>query len=294
MARLERAGRRRRPKRCGKPGWHRAVPGASVSPDVTPPAPTAVRGPGGFFNERPLLSMVDAVHARTRDTLQRGGFPLLYGADCAVLLGAIPSFRDVRGHAGLLFVDAHEDATTMEQSTTGEAANMEIAFLLGLTASDAPESLRRRLPALEPSTIVLLGQRDDQYHWEIGVSSIAGRVPVHTAVELRQSPPRITARAADQLTRRTPGWWLHIDLDVLDGREFAACGAAHDPATPGGLTWTELTAVAATALYAGGCRGWSIGVYNTDLDPSRQAAQRIIRFITDVVASEGPPQPEQR
>lgn len=78
-----------------------------------------------------------------------GRFPLIYGADCAVLLGAIPALRDVRGKAGLLFIDGHEDATTMEQSTTGEAANMEIALLLGITGMRAPEPLRSRLPALE-------------------------------------------------------------------------------------------------------------------------------------------------
>lgn len=240
-------------------------------------ADRCARGPGGFFNEQSLLAMVDAVHARTSDTLRQGRFPLLYGGDCAVLLGAIPSLRDVGGQAGLLFVDAHEDATTMDQSTTGEAANMEIAFLLGLTGSAAPEPLRHRLPALEPDTIVMLGQRDEHYRQEIGVNSIAGRVPVYTAADLWENPARIAALAAGRLAQRTPGWWLHIDLDVLSGHEFSACGAAHDPATPGGLTWSELTAIATSALYAEGCRGWSIGVYNTDLDPTRQAAQRIIR-----------------
>ncbi len=28
------------------------------------------------------------------------------------------------------------------------------------------------------------------------------------------------------------GWWLHVDLDVLDGSEFGSCGAAHDPSMP--------------------------------------------------------------
>jgi arginase len=84
------------------------------------------------------------------------------------------------------------------------------------------------------------------------------------------------------------GWWLHIDLDVLAGSEFPACDAATDPATPGGLTWTELVTVTTAALRAGGCRGCSIGVYNTDLDSGGHAATRIVAFAADVAAHARP------
>ncbi|HZC41940.1 MAG TPA: hypothetical protein VE343_14780, partial [Streptosporangiaceae bacterium] len=60
---------------------------------------------------------------------------------------------------------------------------------------------------------------------------------------------------------------------------------ARDPAMPGGLSWAELTAVVSSALRAGGCRGWSIGVYNTDLDPDRHAASQIVTFLAGVIGS---------
>jgi hypothetical protein len=72
------------------------------------------------------------------------------------------------------------------------------------------------------------------------------------------------ALAAPAVTHRyttvnaAPGWWLHIDLDVLDRHEFSACGAASDDAMPGGLSWSELAAIASSALQAGGARGWSL------------------------------------
>ena len=176
----------------------------------------------------------------------------------------------------------------MEQSDTGEAANMEIALLLGLTGTRAPEPLRSRLPALDRDTIVMLGQRDHLYRRQIGVPTIAGQVPLHPLQELRGDPAGIAADAAEYLVRHAHDWWLHIDLDVLAGSEFPACGAATDPATPGGLTWTELTTVTTAALRTGGCRGCSIGVYNTDLDPTRQAAQRIVSFIAEVAANQDP------
>ena len=108
----------------------------------------------------------------------------MYGADCALLLGSVPALRDAHGKAGLLFIDGHEDATTMEQSTTGEAANMEIALLLGLTGERAPEPLSSRLPALDRDGIAMLGQRDQLYRREIGVPSIAGGVRLSGADEI--------------------------------------------------------------------------------------------------------------
>jgi len=39
-----------------------------------------------------------------------------------------------------------------------------------------------------------------------------------------------------QVARQAPGWWLDIDLDRLDGKEFKVCGAAADPFMSGGLT----------------------------------------------------------
>lgn len=276
-------GQARAPEVLRDAGLAAALPHAAVTQDITSPPPSSARGPSGFVNETALMAMVDAVHARVTSTLRQGRFPLVYGADCAVLLGAVPALRDAEGRTGLVFVDGHEDATTMEESTTGEAANMEIALLLGRSGSRAPSALRARLPALEPDGTVLLGQRDAGYREEIGVGSIAGEVSLHPLEELQRDPVGTTAGAIEHVTAHAPRWWLHTDLDVLDGREFPACGAASDPATPGGLTWPELAGMITPALASSGCAGWSVGVYNTDLDPTRDTAARIVRFMADVV-----------
>jgi arginase len=274
------------PSRFRDAGLSGALPGARVTSDIVVSEPDPTRGPlAGFVNERALLEMVEAVHARVRAALRAGRFPLLYGGDCATLLGAVPAVRDADGTAGLLFVDAHEDATTMEESTTGEAANMEVALLLGMTAASAPDPMRSRLPAVVPEAIAMLGQRDAGYRDEIGVSTIADRIPLHGAEEVRRDPESLAARAATHVGAHAPGWWLHVDLDVLDRRAFRACGAAGDPSMPEGLTWAQLTQVTSTALQAGGCRGWSIGVYNADLDPDGRDALQVVAYLAEVAKS---------
>jgi arginase len=274
------------PSRFREAGLSAALPGARVASDIVVSDPDPTRGHlAGFVNERALLEMVDAVHTRVEAALRAGRFPLLYGGDCAALLGAVPAVRDADGMAALLFVDAHEDATTMEESTTGEAANMEVALLLGMTAANAPDSLRSRLPALAPEAMAMLGQRDANYRDEIGVSSIADRVLLHGAEEVRRDPEPIAARAAAHVGAQAPGWWLHVDLDVLDASAFRACGAASDPSMPEGLTWAELTQVTSTALRSGGCRGWSVGVYNADLDPNARDARRVVAYLAEVATA---------
>jgi arginase len=259
------------------------LPGGRIAPDIVVSEPDPSRGPlAGFFNEQALLEMVEAVYARVRATLEAGHFPVLYGGDCAVLLGAVPAVRDAYGSSGLVFVDAHEDATTMEQSTTGEAANMEIALLLGRTGKHAPEPMRSRLPALRAEAVAMLGQRDSGYRNEIEVNTIADRVRLHDAAEVGRNPDDLASEAAAQVASHAPAWWLHVDLDVLDGREFHACAAATDPLMPEGLTWDQLTQITRTSLRADGCRGWSLGVYNSDLDPDGQDAHRVVAYIRNV------------
>lgn len=268
------------PARLRDVGLSSALPGARLLHDIAVSAPDPTRGDvAGFVNERALLEMVEAVYAQVEQTLDAGRFPVLYGGDCCVLLGAVPAVRDATGGAGLLHVDGHEDATTMEQSMTGEAANMEIALLLGMTGQRAPQPLRGRLPALRPEAVEMLGQRDANYRDEIGVASIADRVRLHPPQQLRREPERTAAAAVASITAHASGWWLHVDLDVLDATEFRACGAAGDPSMPEGLTWAHLTAITKTALSADGCRGWSIGVYNSDLDPDGRDASQIVAYL---------------
>jgi arginase len=194
-----------------------------------------------------------------------------------------------RGPAGFLNervrLETVDTLHGMERSATGEAANMEVAFLLGLTGQPAPPPLRRGAGVLRPEAIAMLGMRDSLYRRELGVPTIAHRVWLRPAADLHEDPKGGGRRAAGRVASRAPGWWLHIDLDVLAGEEFSACGAASDPLMPDGLSWSELAAVVASALEVGGARGWSLGVYNTDLDPEGRAAETVVRFVAEVCGS---------
>ena len=270
-------------------------PDVIMEPDLVLPGPVAQRAASsGLLNERALLQMVDGLHRRVRTSLAAGRFPFVYGADCSVLLAAVPALGDIAGRAGLVFVDGHEDATPMDLSTSGEAANMEIALLLGLTGERAPQPLRDWLPALTPDAIAMLGPRDHLFRQAANVPTVAGRVWLRSADQVSADPAGYARLAVEHVAAHGSRWWLHIDLDVLARSEFAACGAAGEVMLAGGLTWQQLAELGVAALHSGGCAGWSLSIYNPDLDPEHGAARSIVEFAARIAPSAGREHPPPR
>ena len=113
--------------------------------DVTLPDPSPARDARSHvIDPDGLGALVAGVRDAVAPLLENGHLPLIIGGDCPLLLGCLAAASG-RGRVGLLFVDGHEDAYLPEQSSTGEAADMELAFALGM--ADASWSPRARHPA---------------------------------------------------------------------------------------------------------------------------------------------------
>jgi arginase len=254
----------------------------TISDPLLPPSQGERAQLSGVLNETALLAMLEALDDRVRTSLADGRFPLIYGADCSVLLSAIPTLRNSVGTAGLLFVDGHEDATMVGHSDSGEVANMEIALLLGWTDGPLPESIRRRRGALSVGGLVMCGARDEAFREPLHIPSIADRVRLLSPDDLRVDLRACASDAVARISSSTGGWWLHVDLDVLATNEFNARGAPGEPQLPGGLTWTELADFLSAALDAGGCRGLSLVIYNPERDPDGSAGQRVVQLVREI------------
>jgi arginase len=234
----------------------------------------------GLLAERALVSMVTGTRQAVAAVHHAGRFPLVIGGDCPVMLGALAATRDRHDEVGLLMLDGHEDAYPPRRSPTGEAADCELALALGL-ADGLPGDLAALLPLLAPGQVGLLGPRDEATLARQGVASLRGLVPLWSDVELAvRGAAEVAAQAARDLAAAVPAWWLHVDLDVLATAELAAV----DYPQPGGLRWWQLRQMTAAALAVPGCAGWTVAIYNPDLDPDGGDAARVVAYVAGAAA----------
>ena len=233
------------------------------------------RDPSGVIDEAALGAMTARVGTLVAETLATGKAPLVVGGDCTILLGCLRgALRDVP-ELGLLFVDGHEDAWPPHLSQTGEAADMELGFALGMHTGDLGEEVRDRLPVLDPNNVVVVGPRDRREIEDGNGTSLRGTVELHSWEELRGGVDRVAKAAASSLHRRVGPWWLHVDLDVLSTEALPAIDYPQD----GGLIWAELEAMTYAAMTVPGCLGWDVTIYNPDLDTDGAHALRITDYI---------------
>jgi arginase len=243
--------------------------------DVSLPDPSPERDAGShLIDPDGLVALIARVRTAVAQILDDGRFPLVIGGDCPLLLGCLLAARR-RGRVRLLFVDGHEDAYHPEQSWTGEAADTELAFALGIADASWSSELAAVVPIVAPAEVRILGARDADALRAEGVASLGDLLQVVDGERLAADPVGATAAASSSLA---DPWWFHLDLDVLSTEALPAI----DYPQPGGLGWDELTLVAGTALGAHP-RGWDITIYNPDLDPGRVCARRIVRSIVSVI-----------
>jgi len=247
-------------------------PGELRLVDLPPGSP--VRGPSGLLAEPLLTEMLARASAAIGEALRAGDRPLVVGGDCPVVLAAMVAGRSAFGRMGLLFVDGHEDAWDPRASPTGEAADSELGLALGRHRAALPEPLASQLPLVDPADVAILGARDSGELAAYGQPSLAGEVLLLRPGDLRaEGIAAATGRAIEAIGAPRP-WWLHVDLDVLATDQLAAVDYPQD----GGLTWAELTDLVGTALPNRGCLGWTLCIYNPDLDPDRTGARKIAGF----------------
>lgn len=221
----------------------------------------------GVIGARQVREASWAVAAAVRDVLTGRGMPLVIGGDCTLLLGV---FLGTAPGTRLWFVDGHADFLDGKTSSSGEAADMELATLTG----HGPPGLLPGTDALvEPSAVVLLGHRPNELDPDVARENarIDPEILALTAVEIRSRGARSVGEQITSMQLDTPVW-LHIDLDVLDEKALPAVTYPQ----PLGLDWQELIELIHPLATAPQLAGISVADYNPDLDEDGKYARRIV------------------
>jgi len=206
----------------------------------------------------------------------RGAFPVVLGGDCSILLGNLLALRRSGQRHGLLFLDGHADFYQPEASTTGEAADMDLALGTGrgpAILSDI-EGLR---PLVRDADVAVLGPRDAEQAREYGSQPLPPTIFAQDLQELRRVGADEAARAAiDHLCRpELDGFWIHLDVDVLDDAIMPAVGYR----MPDGLSWQELETILDAAMRSGRARGINITIFEPKRDQSGSIARDLVNTL---------------
>jgi arginase len=241
------------------------LPAPPWDPRIDPE--TGLLNPTGLAGYSPVLA--DSVGV----VLDRGEFPIVLGGDCTILLGTTLALRR-RGRYGLLFLDGHADFYQPEAEPAGEGASMELALVTG-RGPDIVTNLEGRRPLLRDEDAVVFGFRDAEHAAAEGSRPLA---PTLQAMDLATVRRRGVERAAQDALAHLArgdgpaGFWVHLDVDVLDD----AIMPAVDYRLPDGLRWDELTAVLRAAVASDRAVGLDVTIFNPTLDPDGRIAAALV------------------
>ncbi len=242
-----------------------------------------VRDPvSGIVGLTSLVAATEVIRSATRELLRAGRRPLLVGGCCSLLIGVAAAFTDVSPGTGLAFIDGHLDFHSGASSPTGEAADMELAVILGIGPAELT-GLTGGERLLDPAAVVHLGARDQQEAAGCGAPDPEVIVPemlqVSSELLLRRGPAAVGAAAAARLGER-PGFWIHLDLDVLS----TAVMPAVDYPQPGGLDGGQLQDLLRPLTTAPGFRGMDVTILNPVKDPDGGSARRVVQLLAGALA----------
>ncbi len=258
------------------------LPGVEDRGDLAVRIADTTRDPEtGVIGFADLVGSTGAIAAWIAETATGPDRPLVVGGDCSLLPGVFAGLRRAGIEAGLWMVDGHPDAYDGTSSPTGEAADMDLTFLVGR----APAALAEVWggddpPLLNPRQVAVLGHRPADSDPE--VARELDQVP---AGVLLLDAPTIVERGAAEVAAESAthleAWpaWLHIDLDVLDADVFPAVSYPQ----PHGLDWDSLAALVHPLANADTLVGISLTDLEPERDPDGTYTRRVVAFLGELL-----------
>jgi arginase len=211
-----------------------------------------------------VVGMTRAVRGAVAGLTQEDQTPFVMGGCCSLLPGALAGAQRSLGDIGLVYLDGHFDLYDGRTSPTGEAADMPISVVLGRGPKEWVDVAGATTDA---DRVWLVGPRDLEEALTYGhpdPSEIPGLSFIDADAIRAEGASNVGASVAEAASAGA-GYWVHLDVDVLDQAAFPATDYLMD----GGLEMTQLVDVLRPLLTADALAGLSVGCYNPDRDPGQ-------------------------
>jgi arginase len=252
--------------------------GATDLGDVMPP-PRYVdleRPPHRCRNEEDIAAYSRRLADRLAQCRRAGQRVLLLGGDCSIVLGALLGLRRADAEpVGLIYIDAHADFATLDESPSGSACSMALALAVGREEQPLAR-LREDAGLVSGDRVAHIGRRE-QASTRYGDAALGacGVLDLPMSQVAARGAAEVAEDAMARVSQGTSGFWVHFDVDVLDPRVMPATG---DPA-PGGVNFEQATQVLATLVRDPAALGLQLTLYDPTLDASGAAANDLVAML---------------
>lgn len=226
----------------------------------------------GVFNAPGIATYSKKLADRLEVLFDDGRFPVVLGGECSILLGPALALKR-RGRYGVAYLDGHSDFRHLGNSDhVGAAGGEALALVTGRGQPDLTD-LEGLGPYVQDADVVSIGIRDDDWGPELRDLGI----PVWEASRIRAEGADTAADAVLAHLRRDEldGFWVHVDVDILDPSVMPAV----DSPDPGGLDGDEFVTLLTTLVASPACVGIHIGIFDPDLDPDGHLATTLTNML---------------
>jgi arginase len=230
---------------------------------------------GRVRNQEAMVDHARRLAGRLEQVFSAGRAPLVLGGDCSLLLGAGLALAR-RGRSGLVHIDGHTDFRHPGNSDVClSVAGEDLAAGVGLHWP-AIADIDGLGPYFSAGDTVHIGCRSDDEHLDEARQLLGAVIP---SADVRRDGVGAAAGLGIEVAANHDGaqggYWLHLDVDVLDPDYLPAV----DSPDPGGLHPEELTAL--LCALAPAAIGAQVTVFDPDLDPDGRYAA----MLTDVLST---------
>jgi arginase len=206
----------------------------------------------------------DGVLASLRD----GATAAVVGGECTIIAGALSGALTAEPELSLVYFDAHGDFNTMATTPSHYISGMVLAHLCGRSVAPLLFPGARKIA---DDRVALVGARS----LDSGEISNLDKSRVLRIALDRDHPeaPGLTAWS------RRRSLWVHLDVDVIDPREFPAVAFA----AVGGPSMTAVADVLRQVFAVADVRGITICGYDARADRERALAGPLVDLLVNAI-----------